>query len=260
MTEKKRRSKGSLLFRTIEEEQGNLPWGNVLDAGAGVNSIEWLAGLTTDSITGVTGSKVEKRIMLNQHPDILRKQDTITVGNWSDVDFMSNQRFDTVIADYLLGAIDGFAPFFQSYLFKRLRPLTLKRLYITGLEPYVPVSRPKSPAGQIIWEIGRLRDACVLLSGANPYREYPALWVSDQLQSSGFEVISVKHFKTGLKRLFVDAQINIALSSIQNLKDPDLVNLLSKRAQNLRKRALEIIKEEGALRHCRNYLISAETR
>lgn len=42
-----------------------------------------------------------------------RPQDRLLLGNWADSDFMVNERFDTVIADYLLGAVDGFVPYWQ---------------------------------------------------------------------------------------------------------------------------------------------------
>lgn len=37
----------------------------------------------------------------------------IVIGNWRDEKFLEGQVFDTVLADYLVGAIDGFAPYFQ---------------------------------------------------------------------------------------------------------------------------------------------------
>ena len=50
------------------------------------------------------------------------------LGNWVDPNLLKGAQYDTVLADYLLGAIEGFAPYYQPYLFKRLRPLTRKML------------------------------------------------------------------------------------------------------------------------------------
>lgn len=68
-----------------------------------------------------------------------------------------------MLADYLLGAVEGFAPYFQHSLFVRLRSPVQRCLYIVGLEPYVN-SQADTPAGDIIREIGRFRDACLLLT------------------------------------------------------------------------------------------------
>ena len=131
--------------------------------------------------------------------DRQRPEDRLLLGNWTDPDLLAGEQFDTVLADYLLGAIEGFAPYFQTELFARLRPLTLKRLYITGMEPYVVTERPEEEAGAFIWEIGRYRDACLLLSGEKPYREYPLDWVLAQLPRSGFRPIASRKFPIGFK-------------------------------------------------------------
>ena len=51
--------KHSALYRYIERLQGERPWGAMLDAGTGVNSIRWVAGLSTTRWTAVTGSAGE---------------------------------------------------------------------------------------------------------------------------------------------------------------------------------------------------------
>ena len=45
------------------------------------------------------------------------------------------------------------------------------KMYIIGLEPYPDVTDSKG--GQLILELSRLRDACILLAKHRPYREYP---------------------------------------------------------------------------------------
>lgn len=250
--------KPSALYRYIEDVQADEPWGSMLDAGTGVNSLSWVSGLKTDQWTAVTGSASEASWVQEAMAGNVREQDRIIEGNWASPALLTGEMFDTVLADYLLGAIEGFAPYFQSYLFARLRPLTKKRLYATGLEPYVPTHQPDTHAGRLIWEIGRLRDACVLLAGRQPYREYPAEWLTDALQRSGFRVVSLKHFKIAYKRRFVDAQIDICLRSLNMVTDAALASSLKARADALQAEAHSVIQAEGALRHCRNYVVVAK--
>jgi hypothetical protein len=41
----------------------------------------------------------------------MRNCDQIFVGNWMDEQFCSTLgKFDTILADYLIGAVDGFSP------------------------------------------------------------------------------------------------------------------------------------------------------
>lgn len=250
--------KHSALYRYIERLHGERPWGAMLDAGTGVNSIRWIAELTTTCWTAVTGSAGEAAGARDAIKAIQRPQDQIVLGNWADCKLLKGEVYDTVLADYLLGAVEGFAPYFQSYLFTRLRPLTRRALYVTGLEPYVPADRPETRAGRVVWEIGRFRDACVLLAGKRPYREYPSQWVGDHLQSAGFAVRNVKRFDIGYKEQFVNAQIDIGARAIEALNDRALTGALKERGEALRAEALELIGDEGALRSCRNYVIAAE--
>jgi hypothetical protein len=255
MTKKR---KYSALYRYIESLQGDGPWGSVLDAGTGVNSIRWLSELSTERWTAVTGSRGEARLVHEALGTSLRPEDRVALGNWADKKFLKGEVYDTVFADYLLGAVEGFSPYFQPYLFYRLRLLTGKVLYVTGLEPYVPMVEPETRAGRLIWELGRFRDACVLIKGGMPYREYPLPWVVDQLRLSGFSVRTTKHFNIRYKELFVNAQINIAVNGLEKLTDQALAQALNCRADGLRTQALEIISEEGALDTCRSYVIKAE--
>jgi hypothetical protein len=44
----------SCTNEAIEQMQGDLPWGRVLDAGTGAHSLTWISSLQTDSWTAVT--------------------------------------------------------------------------------------------------------------------------------------------------------------------------------------------------------------
>ena len=246
------------LFRYIQKLHGSKPWGSVLDAGTGVQSLRWMADIGTESWTAVSAAASHAAPLRKALGKAIRKQDRIIIGNWIDASLLKGEIFDTVIADYLLGAIEGFSPYFQPFLFRRLRPLTRGVLYVKGLEPYVPIPLPDSEAGRLLWDIGRHRDACVMLGGDMPYREYPAPWVSAHLQGAGFTVRSLKHFPAVYKARFVNAQMDIAAAGLSKLSDAKLAAALTSRGEELRAKALEHIKTEGAIRFGRNYVIAAK--
>ncbi|MEO1187941.1 MAG: class I SAM-dependent methyltransferase, partial [Pseudomonadota bacterium] len=162
-------NKVSGLFRHIETLQGDRPWGTFLDAGTGLHSIGWISQLSTDRWTAVTGAPGDAERVRVAVKDVQRKDDKIVLGNWASADLLKGETYDTVLADFLIGAVEGFAPYFQAYVLARLRPLTKNVLYITGVEPYVPANRPETRAGNLVWDIGRFRDACLLLTGEMPY-------------------------------------------------------------------------------------------
>lgn len=134
----------------------------------------------------------------------------ILVGNWQDPGFLEGRKYDTILADYLLGAVDGsvtcapslsfyfffliirpfrFAPYFQDKLFGRLSQ-HLKpggRLYISGLNPipeeldgpgdvFCRITKVRKAVLEIvasndITDQTKVRDACIKLAGDRTYRE-----------------------------------------------------------------------------------------
>lgn len=250
--------KPSKLFQHIEQEQQQRPWGALLDAGTGLHSIKWVTHVPTKRWTAVTGAPRDAGNVREATNAVRRPQDKIVLGNWVKQDFLKGEVYDTVLADYLLGAVEGFAPFFQPYLFARLRPLTRNVLYVTGAEPYVPANEPSTPAGKLVWSIGRFRDACLLLSGELPYREYPPAWLVDQLKRSGFAPRSVKRFETRHKKKFVNTQIDLSVQALRRVADREVVKALSDRGEMLRAEALAMIAAEGGLAHGADYVIAAE--
>ena len=247
----------SRLFRYIESLQGDLPWGSILDAGTGTTSLRWVASLQTERWTAVTGAEghaIQVRDALDQ---TRRPQDRIILANWADSDLLAGERYDTVLADYLLGAVEGFAPYFQPELFARLRPLTGRRLYVTGLEPYV-TQQPDTEGGRLIWQLGRFRDARLLLAGEMPYREYPAEWVVRHLEQSGFAAIAGRRFPIRYQARFVDQQVDMCAPRLAALPDRTLADALHAHGEALRRAALALIKREGGIRHGYDYVIAAE--
>ena len=247
---------GATLFSTIEELQGETAFGRVLDAGTGLRSLRWVTGLETDGWTAVTGTRGMAARAKRVLGERMRPQDRLVVGNWADPEFLAGEQYDTVLADHLLGAIEGFAPYFQTALFARLRALTAGRLYVTGMEPYV-VERPADEAGALIWEIGRYRDACVILAGQKPYREFPMEWVLAELRRSGFEPLVARKVAVGYQAYFVNSQIEVPRAGLERLADQALGSALIAFGETLRARALAHIESHGSLGHT-HYLIAAE--
>ncbi|WP_324742570.1 hypothetical protein U8326_04290 [Tsuneonella sp. CC-YZS046] len=249
--------KPSALFRYIEALQGEAPWGSFLDAGTGTNSINWISSLQTERWTAVSGAEGHAIQVRDAVERVRRPQDRIILGNWADPALLAGERYDTVLADYLVGAVEGFAPYFQHSLFVRLRPLVGQRLYVVGLEPYVNQDA-NTPDGKLIREIGRFRDACLLLTGDKPYREYPTQWVVDHLEGSGFRVIAAKRFPIRYKERFVNSQIDMCTPRLAKLPNRPLADALAATGEDLRARALDHIACEGCLRHGYDYVMAAE--
>lgn len=99
--------------------------------------MQWILSLPTTSWTAVTADSVRRLEMEGEFRGFLRPgSDHIVEGNWVNDRFLENQVYDFVIEDYLLGAVEGFAPYFQHNVFRRLRPHVGKALLLIGLEPY----------------------------------------------------------------------------------------------------------------------------
>ena len=245
------------LYDKITELQAGAPWGSVLDAGTGRASMRWLLAQQTDRWTAVTGSAKMAEMTRIEIGERLRPQDRVAVGNWLDPDLLAGESYDTVLADYLLGAIEGFAPYWQDRLFERLRPLVRKRLYVIGLEPYV-CHFPDEPAGRTISGIGRLRDACLLLGGDLPYREYPMDWVLRKLEQAGFQVIDAHLIGIRYGERFINSQLDMCARALGKLRDRQLALALQQHVAELRNGALALCRREGSLRCGHDYVVVAE--
>lgn len=244
------------MYAEIERLHGDAPWGAVLDAGTGRSSLAWLQQLQTERWTAVTGAQG----MADGLQPLLadkRPQDAVLVGNWMDPGLLEGECYDVVLADYLLGAIDGFAPYWQDRLFERLRPLVGRRLYVVGLEPYVPYF-PTDTAGRLVCEIGRLRDACLLLAGERPYREYPADWVLRHLALSGYRVLDLKHYPIRYGERFINGQLDMCVQRLNGLRDRAVAVAMQAHVAALRARALAEAQRLNGLRHGSDYIIVAE--
>lgn len=243
------------LFATIERWNGERPWGRVLDAGTGRHSLEWILSLPTTSWHGVTAGAPGEGELRRAVGERMRPVDRLISGNWLDPAFLDGQRYDTVLADYLLGAIDGFAPYFQDRLFARLRPHVAGTLFVVGLEPYA--DPPGDEAGAIILEIARLRDACILLAGHRCYREYPRTWAERSLEGAGYSVRRADSLPIVYGHRFIDGQLDVCERKLPLFHDRALAGAMGQAIRELRVRAKAVHDRLGGLRCSADWVIEA---
>ena len=247
----------SSLFKHLENLQGDRPWGRFLDAGTGRQSINWLTTLDTVDWTAITASHRMADQVRDSVGDRIRRDDRILVGNWTNDSLLYGETFDTVLMDYLVGAIEGFSPYWQERVFERLRPHVAGRVYVIGVEPYVPFPAPTG-AGGVIRRIGCLRDACLLLAGERPYREFPMDWIVRQLGQAGFRVVDTRVFPITYRERFVNSQLDMCLKRLERIGSSALAEAMRAEVEALRGEALELAQKEDGLRHGADYVIAAE--
>jgi hypothetical protein len=243
------------LFAHIEKLQGARPWGSVLDAGTGRDSIRWITGLPSSRWTAVTADPERAQAMRRELAQAMRPEDRVLAGNWADPAFLHGEVHDTVLADYLLGALDYFAPYFQEQLFGRLRPLVGSRLYVIGLEPFA--ERSDDPGEQAIIDVVKLRDACILLAGDRPYREFPLAWALRSLERSGFQIEDATSFTIIQGARWVDEQLDCAAGKLACLEDAWLGRALGRHIEVVRERALRLCERPGGVHFGEDYVVEA---
>lgn len=242
------------LFSYLRELQGERPWGDVLDAGTGWCSLRWLVSVPTNSVTAVTACPRRADQLRRSLTFKLRPIDRVVVGNWVDEELLGDEVFDVVLADYLVGAVDRFAPYFQGRLLKRLRRHVSDTLYVIGLEPYGDAD--SSPDAQLVTRIANLRDACLLHSQDRPHREYPRWWMVEELERHGFEITSSRSFPIRYGASFVNSELDVALEALSRVSKP-LAKALAAQEKELRRDALRQIEREGPLCWGFDYVIGA---
>lgn len=146
---------------------------------------------------------------------------------WSLAIFLEGEApFDVIIADYLIGSLDGFAPYMQDTIIQRLgRHLSATgRLYIVGLEPLAStaVSADGDTAAFWIQEMARTRDACILLAGKRCYREMPMSWCDRQLRKNAFQVRNQVRFTNVYTAATIQRQLNVARNQLVAFRDEPL--------------------------------------
>lgn len=250
-----------ILFSSIEKLHGARPWGRFLDAGTGLHSIKWVQSLPTVSWIGITADQAMRNQIITDL-DVtsrMRSVDNILVGNWMDNSFISSLgKFDTILADYLIGAVDGFSPYEQDTIISRLeKHLTPEgRMYFIGMSP-IPDHAP--PPAEIICEIRRARDACILLAGHRPYREFPSTWMKRHIEQAGMRVVDIKNYTILHSEDSAIRQIRVGRSKLQLMADVNLRNGMDKYLVDLEKRLKETMRSNsGRIPLSYDYVIAAE--
>jgi len=248
--------KTPFLFSKIEELHGAAAWGHVLDAGTGLKSLRWITSLPTRRWTAVTAQPSMAEAARRALPTVRRPGDRIIVGNWADASLLADEHFDTVLLDYFIGAMDAFAPYSQEALVHRLASVTRGTLYVTGLEPYVPIVADEE-VGRFVGDLGRLRDACQLLARDRPYREFPAHWVAATLRQAGLVVTHRKFYPIRYRKRFLDSQLEICEARVQRFTDAALARAMRNHIAEMRRRGETLMKRHDGLPYGRDYLLRA---
>lgn len=221
-------------------------WGRVLDAGTGQSSLEWVSSLDCEAWTAVTAEPARAEGLRRRL--VVRPQDRLLVGCWTDPTLLAGERFDVVVADYLFGSVDRYAPWFQVGLVRRLAALTGEVLYVVGLEPY-----PEEPG--LIQEIAALRDAVQLLRGRRPHREVPCEWLFERLREAGLEVEEPVRFENLYGPEFLEGE----LGAVETLLPQLGIKGLEARVQALRAQGRRLLRK-GPIACSYDYLLVARLR
>jgi len=248
------------LFDTVARWHDGRRWGRLLDAGTGAHSLEWCLARGADAVVAVTGDPAREAALRQSFGPRLSPGGRVVCGNWQDPAFLAGEHFDVVLADYLLGAIDGFAPYFQPQLFGRLRRHLAPGgvLYAIGLAPLPDAGG--GPGADLIREIARLRDACILLAGHRCYREYPLDWVLRSLDGAGLEVEDAVEIDIVWGARWVEGQLAVCRAKLPLLADRALAASLDGTVADLRERALRAVEQERGIRLGADWVVKARVR
>ena len=257
--------KDDALFGFIEQQQGERPFGNVLDAGTGMHSLRWIATLGDKGITKFSAITADKSMQKNvqNEADALEVSHlgNILIGNWfGNSPLQLNEQYDTILADYLIGAMDGFSPFQQDSMIPKLTKYLKPggRLYIVGLQP-IPDTAPDE--ANIICKVRQVRDACILLAGHRCYREYPVDWIERQIQSNPqLELLTTSTFPILYKHQTILNQINVGRSKFPYFSTPELADSMRKVLNDLEQQSLEATQRVGRIKLGFDYIVIAERK
>ncbi len=213
------------LFEWISKVNGPA-WGDVLDTGTGAHSLGWMATLPTRSLTAVTVEDWR----LGALPAIAPRA-RIVRGQWTDPTLLHGESFDQVLVDYVIGAIDGHAPYFQYDYLNRLRPHCRGSVYLVGLEP-----PPRD--GSLLDQVCRVRDACILLAGDRMYREYPSELIARWMEAAKLQIRELKVFPNRIGARFVNGQLDVASRKLPRIRDRAVAEALRGHIEELRESAI----------------------
>eukprot|EP00633_Aureoumbra_lagunensis_P007857 CAMPEP_0197309064 /NCGR_PEP_ID=MMETSP0891-20130614/7615_1 /TAXON_ID=44058 ORGANISM="Aureoumbra lagunensis, Strain CCMP1510" /NCGR_SAMPLE_ID=MMETSP0891 /ASSEMBLY_ACC=CAM_ASM_000534 /LENGTH=286 /DNA_ID=CAMNT_0042793931 /DNA_START=61 /DNA_END=921 /DNA_ORIENTATION=+ len=262
------------LFRQIEETHDSLGkcYGTILDAGTGGHSLKWLVTLpnvekilavSADLKSGEGKGANELRYLLNEE-----RGDQLIETSWcssSKDKKIEPSSINTILCDYLLGSLDGFTPYEQDLLFSEMKSLLKPNgiLHVVGLNPVYTLLTQSSymslTQGQrLVVDVARLRDACILLAGHRPYREFPIHWVTRQLERDGFSLIHQPKQYTVLWKLSnIKIQLDVARRKLDYFQDVHLAGAMRARINNLETKA-KVLGQGSGIPYGYDYVLSAQ--
>lgn len=283
------------LFRHIARQQPG-SFGRVLDAGTGAHSLRWLLSLGADveHVTAVTADQSMRKQCQREVERIpgATERCTILCGNWfpppspasqhgnnEDTDILSQlskgAKFDVILADYLIGALDGFSPYQQDVMLPKLLSLlkpSTGRLYIVGLEP-IPDQPPalhandndvqNQQAAAIVCQVRQVRDACILLAGHRCYREYPLDWVVRNVNASGGGMVRhTKTFPILYRHATILKQINVGRSKLPYMPTTEMREAMQRLLDDLEEESLRRTSQlsTGRIRLGFDYIVTVEAK
>ena len=242
-----------VLFGSVEHQQQGRPFGDVLDAGTGLHSLRWIATLPSkgmESFCAITADETMRRNVQQEAEALgVAHLGTVLVGNWFDQDNpleLEGRKFDTILADYLIGAMDGFSPYQQDRMLHILASYLKPggRLYIVGLEP-IPDKAPEGGGGNnaganVICRVRQVRDACILLAGHRCYREYPLEWVQRQVYAHpDLAVLESRKFPIMYRHVTIQRQIQVGRSKFKWFPSQSLVESMTQVLDDLEQASLD---------------------
>lgn len=243
----------SSLWDHMRINQFSQNWASVLDAGTGEQSLSWLVEQESLCWTAVTACPRRLTGLRRKFSKKMRPRDRLVMGTWSDPHLLSGETYDTVIAQYLLGAVERFDPYQEHNLFRRLRPLVGRQLYVVGLQPFAP---PSNPRELLVLRLHNYRDAAFMHGDVRHYREYPLNWVKQNLLESGFEVQWTRCFQNVFRQEYVNRLIDTGQARAESFWDRQFAEDFKSHGERLRAELREAL-ETGPLHSSFDYLISA---
>ena len=247
---KRARGGGGLFGKRAES------WGDVLDAGAGLSSTCWLAHMPFATLTAVTA----RAAGTDAYGDRLRdafagaKVDVV-VGNWREAGFLAGKRYDVVVADYLLGAVELHWPHGADAVLARLLE-ALKpggTLLFVGVEPYESLLDRADAADRLVLDVESLGDSAAALAGEATYRELPEAWITRQVDArDGYAVVASETFPMTLSAASLRKQVTYARTTSAKIADAGLRKAYERRVAEL---TIEVNAWKGTHRKGRNYAL-----
>ena len=172
---------------------------------------------------------------------------------------MGEARYDVVVLDYLLAAVNMHWPFGEEAVLERVLRSVRPRggmALLTGIEPYELTLERRHKGDAAILDAESLGDAAALLAGRRSYRELPLQWVLQQVRSLGlgFTVVATRDFGVTFTHASLRGQLDFARSEAQHVDDPELRRALEARASRLLVQIKQLSKQD-LHRRARSYAV-----